>query len=952
MRRFAALAGFALAALAIVSYQSLFRPASPILADDDHGDFRSLATVLPIGAGPLNGEIDSTTILFDVDYFSFEALRGVRYTFNLDLLTVEDANISVINANNRSAGNSPGQVITTGINQKRVDWIARTTDTYYIEISGTQNPLIGGAYLGSYLLSSTADLSLQDRHSETQGAASLIEEDNLYQGAISPWTNQPGLTGSRDGGDDYDYFIFQAIRGVVYTVEVELGNTGGIDVSIFQPDGVLVVSSNGLGNSLEWTSPATSAYYIALSGSSQFQDSIGAYSLQLKGDATYTDRHGQDHQSASKLSFGNAHQGAVSPEDDLDVFSFQTERGIRYSIETQLVTTQGIELTMEDGSGALVATNGGVGTSLDWIAPTADIYYLVVAGSSQVRSVVGTYSLTVVTEPALMDRHADAKEGATNLSFGNALQGSISPANDRDYFSFEAQRGILYSVEVGLGSADGAEIVLSDDGGNIQASYGGIGATLNWRADRNATYFIAVAAPLQASDPVGTYTLKVEANTALIDRHGDDSVSSTLVSIGSTYLAAISPKDDRDFFTFRATRGVRYSFQLTYGTAAAVSLTVSNADIGTVAARNFGDGTNVIWVAPDNEWYVVEITGSLRVQDPNGTYSLQIQSETNLEDRHGDSDAEATPLVLGNAVAGAVSPPDDSDYFYFNAEQRQKYVVLLELGTAEALRVSVKQVLAGFATSNFGNATRLEWEAPITGRHVLVVTAADQVQGPVGTYHLTLLTLEEELSATPTPTSIPVTPAPADKPTGPALYVESRVAESGGTVLVPVVLQGAQGLTSLGFTISYNPLVVELTGVRKGAGLTPANFSYNDDVPGAVRIGFASAAGLRGIGSAAVLEFRLVGGEDDKSSITLSEVLASGGNGDRLLLGLADGVLTVGQPDAGDGNGDGQVTALDALIALRMAAQQIPESLVLDVDGDGSVTSLDAQQILAMARPG
>ena len=64
---------------------------------------------------------------------------------------------------------------------------------------------------------------------------------------------------------------------------------------------------------------------------------------------------------------------------------------------------------------------------------------------------------------------------------------------------------------------------------------------------------------------------------------------------------------------------------------------------------------------------------------------------------------------------------------------------------------------------------------------------------------------------------------------------------------------------------------------------------------------------------------------------------------------MADGMLTIGQRMPGDGDGDGTVTALDGLIALRMAAQSIPVDLALDMDGDGAVTVEDARQILALA---
>ena len=51
----------------------------------------------------------------------------------------------------------------------------------------------------------------------------------------------------------------------------------------------------------------------------------------------------------------------------------------------------------------------------------------------------------------------------------------------------------------------------------------------------------------------------------------------------------------------------------------------------------------------------------------------------------------------------------------------------------------------------------------------------------------------------------------------------------------------------------------------------------------------------------------------------------------------------------GDVNGDGVVTAADAVIALEIAAGSRPFDSAADVDGDGVVTSLDALMILQAA---
>ena len=322
----------------------------------------------------------------------------------------------------------------------------------------------------------------------------------------------------------------------------------------------------------------------------------------------------------------------------------------------------------------------------------------------------------------------------------------------------------------------------------------------------------------------------------------------------------------------------------------------------------------------------------------------------------------ATKVVLGNTLAGAVSPGDDEDYFFFDAERGEDYVVHVELGTLDSVRLSVNQSLTGFTESNFGVGAILEWHAPITGRYIIVVAASERASDPVGSYLLTL-TKQGELpvpTPTPTPTPTPVaTPTPTPEPTptatpppdGPALFAESRRARAGATVLVPVMLREAQGLTSLGFTLNYDPAVVEVVEISKGARLQPATFSYNSDVPGAISVGFASATALSGGGSAVVVEFRVIGEPDSNTLVTLSEVSASDADGATLSLGIGNGLFTAGKPKTGDGNGDGNITALDALMALKMVRGQATVDLVMDMNGDGAVTIEDVRQILAAAKP-
>ena len=275
-------------ALAAVAF---FANQSTIHADDDHGDYRFTSTNLNIGSGAVSGIIDPSDILFDVDYFSFQALRGVKYSFVLDEITVVDANISIINSISRGNNNSPEQEITVTGGQKTVTWVARTTDTYYVEVAGTINNFDGSFYLGDYTLTGFEDTRFVDRHSDESTGATQISAGNIYQGAVRPWSNQPSLIDTVDGGDDADFFSFQAQRGVKYTVEIALGTSEGVEIAIHTGLAGLEKTNDGIGSTLSWISPKNSTYYVAVNGTTRVRDSSGTYAIKLNADTSLLDQH-------------------------------------------------------------------------------------------------------------------------------------------------------------------------------------------------------------------------------------------------------------------------------------------------------------------------------------------------------------------------------------------------------------------------------------------------------------------------------------------------------------------------------------------------------------------------------------------------------------------------------------------------------------------------------------
>ena len=78
-----------------------------------------------------------------------------------------------------------------------------------------------------------------------------------------------------------------------------------------------------------------------------------------------------------------------------------------------------------------------------------------VSAPSQVANPIGTYTVKLDGDATLQDRHSETRADATPINFGNATAGAISPSGDLDYFSFSAERGVRYDIQVELGNAKG-----------------------------------------------------------------------------------------------------------------------------------------------------------------------------------------------------------------------------------------------------------------------------------------------------------------------------------------------------------------------------------------------------------------------------------------------------------------------------------------------------------------
>ena len=716
--------------------------ASPVQAQtDDYSDKKSEATLLRTDGTPRVGTINSDTDLLDVDYFKFETRRGIRYTFELEFVerqeaTLKDAEIKVLNSTARGSTTSDGQVKSRTEGMKTITWVARTADTYFFTVS-TAYATGTTPYLGQYRLTVHEEANLEDFHLDARDQSERMTFGSQYQGAISPWSNQPGFSGTVHGGDDYDFFNFDAVRGAKYTFDATLDGMDVLRIEVTDQGGMVLATNKGQGSSLEWIASTAGLYYVTLTGSPLARQPVGAYTLRVDQDSTLRDRYPESRSSAQPVILGNFLQGAVSPRDDKDYFSFSVQRGVKYAIETDLAEGGAVHIEVRNGSNEIEATNRGIGSSLEWTASTQGEMYIGISASLQLKDPVVAYNFRITGDNTLQDRHADTMSGASPVNLGVGMAASISPPGDKDYFSIVALRGVQYTLQASLGSIPGLRILIKNSDGVTEANSEDITTGMGWIAPSEGTYYVVVSGLSQDYSAVGSYNIEVESDNTTQDRHADTKGNATPIHLGIGMAAAISPAGDRDHFEFTAQRGVSYTVVASLGSIPGLRVQIASSD-REIETSTDDVGGGVVWTAPDDGTYYVIASGLSQRDEAVGTYNLRVDGNNSLQDRHGDDRSGATTVGYGNLVSGAISPEDDQDYFSFDAKRGIEYTFKLAYDSLEAVSLTVEGEgdHSGVLATNFGQGLDVVWVAPDDGEYFLLVSKSPMVIEGSGTYTL------------------------------------------------------------------------------------------------------------------------------------------------------------------------------------------------------------------------
>ena len=336
---------------------------TPPGVDDDHANSSAGATATRVGdAAGGSLEYDG-----DIDYFVFDVVEGEVYEIGVAPGTLEDPTVALYGADvwqldyDDDSGDGLAPLLF---------WSADGTGPRYVEV--------GGYGIGSYTLT-IAVSDIDDDHADSLEGATAAGVGEAVQGTLHY-------------GHDVDFFVFHAVEGERYELNVEPGTLGDPTLALYDADGTWLDGDDDSGDSLAplvyWEAPSAGTVYVEVGGFG-----AGSYTLTI-AVSNVEDDHADSLEGATAARVGEAVLGTLHYGDDVDFFVFDAVEGEVYEIgvapgslddpTVALYDADGWQLDYDDDSGDSLAPR------LLWPASSAGPLYVEVGGYG-----AGSYTLTI-----------------------------------------------------------------------------------------------------------------------------------------------------------------------------------------------------------------------------------------------------------------------------------------------------------------------------------------------------------------------------------------------------------------------------------------------------------------------------------------------------------------------------------------------------------------------------
>ena len=715
---------------------------------DDYADYVQGATVIKNDTA-IEGSLD---FFGDVDCFRVQLDAGQFYRIGMELETLSHAELRLYDADGVSLSDADGNWLTGG---PWFIWHPTRSGEYYlgmrsVAISTVHNP--GPGPFGP---------PCQWFHQYAS------EEGGSYKLTVSTLNDIPTIAlgetivESLDHTADADLYRFRGEAGKLYSIHLTLASLR--DAWVLLSDAKYGHLNDTFGKSLNsrslrLDSPAriSGDYFITVNSLS---GGMGTYRFKVE-EADNTDDHANDLEGASPIMPGQTVEGNVEYLGDRDFFRFSAVTGSTYAIEVELGTLRKsqIHLYTPDGfkaKGFDRPSSSPNALRFVWKAPeSADYRILVKSGSGPMGmdiSWTGSYTLKIyrtrivdkrVSAPRrLYDDHGNDRVNATPISVGKLVQSEVDYGGDDDFYSFPAEAGQQYVIEMQGHELGAVWVNLTDkDDQTIEFETGSAdtgSAEIHWEATESGEYYVSAGAT--NSKDTGRYVLTVahlsiadeDKRSAARDDYGSQKASATSIVLGKSIEGTLELKSDWDFFVFQAEEGHMYYWAVTPGTESEFPYAELYSNQGPVGQGTTGMARSRphrnVWRATVSGKHYVGIWGH---SDNPVTYTL-IVDHSDITDDYPNATVSAATVRTGEATRGALEYSGDNDYFHFKPESGRTYQIDLTLEESANATLTLydaddQRIIWDDAT-NPGNSARIVWSAPGSGVYYIAVNTHDVI---------------------------------------------------------------------------------------------------------------------------------------------------------------------------------------------------------------------------------
>ena len=633
-----------------------------IKGSDDHCNIPGeCATELPANGSPQSGRIE---VGGDEDWFRFSGVPGLTYKIEtFDLEPGSDTVISLLRPDGStliSENDDGGEGLAS-----EIIWVADTQEVFYVRVrhfsqTGT----------GSYRIRLTGF----DDHCDTPSSCAT---------RLTP--NGSFVQGSFEVDEDGDYFQFEAIPGVTYTIETgNLSPTCDTIVGLVSSEGEVIAANDDIdflgGNyasRIIWTAEAAGTFYVLVMHWSE--TGRGTYSVSVTG----SDDHANETMSWATWvhTTGEPMSGNIEIPGDTDLFRFSAESGKTYTIETgNLGSGCDTYIYLYDSEGFQLAYNDdieyptNIGSRITYTISLPGTYYVLV-GHYDREAGTGTYEISIRME----DDHANSWERATLLeTTGSQVRGEFEAAGDEDWFQFSAEAGQGYVFMTGnltgrcdtvmeLYTFDGEGVTLidyDDDSGD------GLASRIEWLAPSDGIFYVRI----RHFSLSGTGGYEIWARTQMPDTDDYANTPAEAQEInpdGTPIPGQINYAEDVDWFQFEAQAGVAYVIETscldeTCDTFVELYGTDGSTLIATDDDGGEGLGSVIRWSASASGTHYVAVQHFCA--EGTGAYQIFIRQV----------DVACTSIQAGETVTGSLSGQGDGELYCLPVTGGTRMGVLLQ----------------------------------------------------------------------------------------------------------------------------------------------------------------------------------------------------------------------------------------------------------------------------------